>query len=318
MKRSAITAIVSIAIQLSALLGSAASAQQSSGPPPNGASATAPVDLDAYRLTESVDITLDGRVDEAVWANATPITDFTQQEPVEGGVPSEETEVRVVFDEDNLYIAAIIYDDPEGVLAYQRERDAFLNTDDSFQWILDTFLDGRTGYFFEINAAGLMGDGILRGSGGGGGNRGGFGFGGGGGTNKAWDGIWEARTQMRPDGWSAEIRIPFRTLNFDPNLDEWGINFQRTIRRKNEEILWRGHRRREGLRNPIFAGRLTGLSGLSQGLGLESRREAHAPSRRLVGEQLLHAEELGFGRPAGPRCPQRARGAHRCRPWSRR
>ena len=253
-----------------ALPGSTASAQDS-GRQANGAGTTAPVDMLAYRLTEGVDIILDGRVDEAVWASAIPITDFTQQEPVEGGVPSEKTEVRVVFDENNLYIAAIIYDDPDGVLAYQRERDAFLSTDDRFMWILDTFRDGRTGYYFEINAAGLMGDGILRSSRGGGGSRGGFSGFGGGGSNKAWDGIWEARTQMRPDGWSAEIRIPFRTLNFDPNIEEWGINFQRTIRRKNEEILWRGYRRREGLTNPIYAGRLTGLTGLSQGIGLEAR-----------------------------------------------
>ncbi len=92
----------------------------------------------------------------------------------------------------------------------------------------------------------------------------------GGGFNKAWDGIWEARTARLPNGWSAEIRIPFRTLNFDPDLTEWGINFQRTIRRKNEEILWRGFRRNQGLRSPVFAGRLTGLSHLSQGLGLEA------------------------------------------------
>ncbi len=236
--------------------------------------AAAPITLQAHALDGSVDIDLDGRIDEAAWERAVPITDFTQQEPVEGGVPSEETEIRVLFDADNLYIGAIIYDDPDGVLAYQRERDAILSTDDRFMWILDTFRDGRTGYFFEINAAGLMGDGILSGGGGGGGDRGpgGGSFGGGGGgTNKAWDGIWEARTQMRPDGWSAEIRIPFRTLNFDPALDEWGINFQRTIRRKNEEILWRGYRRREGLRSPIFAGRLTGLRNLSQGVGLEAR-----------------------------------------------
>ena len=225
----------------------------------------AEIPLRAYRPQGELQINLDGRIDEAVWERATPITDFTQQEPVEGNQPSEETEIRVVFDDDNLYIGAIVYDDPEQVLAFQRERDASLGTDDRFMWILDTFLDGRTGYFFEINAAGLMGDGVITGGGG----RGGFG-GGGGATNKAWDGIWEARTSMRPDGWSAEIQIPFRTLNFNPNQSDWGINFQRTIRRKNEEILWRGWRRNEGLFKPVFAGRLAGLEGMSQGVGLEA------------------------------------------------
>jgi hypothetical protein len=235
----------------------------------------APVVLEAHELDESIEIELDGRIEEAAWMAATPITDFTQQEPVEGAVPSEETEIRVLFDRDNLYIGAIIYDDPEQVLAFQRQRDAFLSTDDRFMWILDTFLDGRTGYFFEINAAGMMGDALLT-SGGGGGGGGGFG-----GSGRAWDGIWEVRTAMRADGWSAEIQIPFRTLNFNPNLDTWGINFQRTIRRKNEEILWRGYRRNEGLREPVYAGRVTGLRDLSQGLGLEVRPSAVASWRNV-------------------------------------
>ena len=209
----------------------------------------------AHRMDGGTEITLDGRVEEDAWQGAIPITDFTQQEPVEGAGPSQPTEIRVVYDEDNLYIGAVIYDDPEGILAYQRQRDAGLGTDDRFMWILDTFHDGRTGYFFEINAAGLMGDGIL---------------GGGGGLNKSWDGIWEARTARRPDGWSAEIQIPFRTLNFDPAQDTWGINFQRTIRRRQEEILWRGWLRNQGLFSPVYAGDLTGLEGLSQGVGLEA------------------------------------------------
>ena len=259
-----------LAVCAVATVSSAAAAQRQDGQgrPSGGAE---DVDLQAEYLAE-LDIQLDGRIDEDAWSRAVPITDFTQQEPVEGGVPSEETEIRVLFDEDNLYIGAIVYDDPDGILAYQRQRDASLGTDDRFMWILDTFNDGRTGYFFEINAAGLMGDGLISGGGGGrgGGGPGGAGFGGGGG-GKAWDGIWEAQTFRRSDGWSAEIQIPFRTLNFDPSSDTWGINFQRTIRRRNEEILWRGWRRNEGLRNPVFAGDLTGLRNLSQGLGLEAR-----------------------------------------------
>lgn len=229
--------------------------------------------LIAEPLPDGAELDVDGRLDEELWERARPITDFTQQEPVEGAAPSQPTEVRVLFDEDHLYIGAVIYDDPDRVLAYQRQRDARLGTDDRFMWILDTFRDGRTGYFFEINAAGLMGDGILTGGGGG------RGPGGGGGINKAWDGIWEARTAMRPDGWSAEIRIPFRTLNFNPSIDSWGINFQRTIRRRNEEILWRGWRRGEGLFSPIFAGRLEGLENLSQGIGLEAVPSAVASWR---------------------------------------
>ncbi|MCH7530234.1 MAG: carbohydrate binding family 9 domain-containing protein [Gemmatimonadetes bacterium] len=271
MKRTALPAVTTICLALSGAYSIAAAQQSSAAAQPSDEDEL-PV-LEAYRLTDGTDVQLDGRIVEEFWSRAVPISDFTQQDPVEGGEPSERTEVWVVYDEDNLYIGAIIYDDPEGILAFQRERDASLGTDDRFMWILDTFRDGRTGYFFEINAAGLMGDGLMSGSGGG---RGGFGGGGGGGgfsggsSSKAWDGIWEARTARRPDGWSAEIRIPFRTLNFDPNSDTWGINFQRTIRRRNEEILWRGWRRNEGLRRPVYAGELRGLHGMSQGLGLEA------------------------------------------------
>ena len=119
------------------------------------------VDLEAIRISDDLSIDLDGRLDEEAWSLATPISDFTQQYPVEGAVPSERTEIRVVFNEDELFIGAILYDDPSGILAYQKRRDAGLGTDDRFMWILDTFLDGRTGYFFEINAAGLMGDGLI-------------------------------------------------------------------------------------------------------------------------------------------------------------
>jgi hypothetical protein len=213
--------------------------------------------LEAVRIPDNLGIDLDGRLDEEAWGLATPISDFTQQYPVEGGVPSERTEIRIVFSGDELFIGAMLYDDPEGILAYQRRRDAGLGTDDRFMWILDTFLDGRTGYFFEINAAGLMGDGLITGSGGG--------------MRKSWDGIWETRVARGPEGWSAEIRIPFRTLNFDPNIDTWGINFQRTIRRRQEEILWRGYRRNQGVFQPIHAGRVTGLRDLSQGVGLEAK-----------------------------------------------
>jgi hypothetical protein len=222
----------------------------------------------AFRIPEGQQIDLDGSITEEIWKQAVPITDFTQQEPVEGGEPSERTEIWVAYDSDKLYIGAIIYDDPDGILAYQKQRDAFLSTDDRFMWILDTFKDGRTGYFFEINANGMMGDALL---GGGGGRGGGGDFGGGGGgSNRAWDGIWEVRTAIRPDGWSLEVEIPFQTLNFDPSSEEWGINFQRTIRRKNEEIYWRGWHRNESLQRPINAGTLTGLTGLSQGIGLEA------------------------------------------------
>ena len=179
------------------------------------------------------------------------------QEPIEGGKPTENTIIKIAYDENYLYIGAILYDsDPDGIKAFKMRKDAPLNTDDRFMWILDTYLDGRNAYFFEINPRGLMGDGLLS-------------IGQGRSLNKDWDGIWRPWTYIGDFGWSTEIRIPFHTLNFDPKISTWGINFQRTVRRKNEEILWSGHKRNQGLYRPQDAGRLTGLSNISQGLGLE-------------------------------------------------
>ena len=133
----------------------------------NGETDAETVDLIALRLESSASIDVDGRLDEEAWERAIPITDFTQKEPVEGGTPSERTEIRVVYDEDALYIGAILYDDPEGIVVFQKRRDGFLSADDRFMWILDTFQDGRTGYFFETNAVGVMGDALISGGGGG-------------------------------------------------------------------------------------------------------------------------------------------------------
>jgi len=211
----------------------------------------------AFRLSPTDQVSLDGRLDEPSWSQAVVADKFLQLEPIEGQVPSEYTEVRVMYDADNLYIGAVMHDsDPAGIIGHQRRRDEGLGSDDRFMLILDTFLDGRTAYFFETNPAGLMGDGLVRNTG----NTS---------VNKAWDGIWEAQTFQGEFGWSTEIQIPFRTLNFDSNSDVWGINFQRTIRRKNEELIWSGYQRNQGLFRPIHAGRVTGLSDMSQGVGLE-------------------------------------------------
>jgi len=212
--------------------------------------------IEAFSI-ETEDIKLDGKLDESFWNSISGISDFLVQEPIEGGIPTENTVIKVAYDNKYLYIGAIFYDsDPEEIKAFKMRKDAPLNTDDRFMWILDTYLDGRNAYFFEINPRGLMGDGLLS-------------IGQGRSLNKDWDGIWRPWTHIGDYGWSAEIRIPFHTLNFDPKISSWGINFQRTIRRKNEEILWTGYKRNQGIFRPQDAGLLIGLENISQGLGLE-------------------------------------------------
>ena len=184
-----------------------------------------PKSFEAIKIN-SEEIILDGKLDESFWKDIIGIDDFLMQEPIEGGKPTEKTIIKVGYDENYLYIGAILYDsDPNGIKSFKMRKDSPLNTDDRFMLILDTYLDGRNAYFFEINPKGLMGDGLLS-------------IGQGLSLNKNWDGIWRPWTHIGDFGWSTEIRIPFHTLNFDPKISTWGINFQRTVRRKNEEILW--------------------------------------------------------------------------------
>jgi len=231
----------------------------------NDAASSLPRTMQALRLGEADVIRLDGLPDEAVWERVQPATGFLQRDPNNGDPATERTEVRIVYDADRLVLSVICFDtEPERVLGNQMQRDRSFEADDRFMWTIDTFLDGRTGYYFEINPAGAMGDGLVDpGADTGWWNE--FGAG----INRSWDGIWLARVRRTMTGWTAEVEIPFRTVNFDPNAGAWGINFQRTIRRKNEDVLWSGHARNQGLARMTNAGRLEGLSGISQGLGLD-------------------------------------------------
>ncbi len=239
--------------------------------------------LVASRLAADATIDIDGQLLEDVWSTAVPITDFTARLPVEGAEPTWPTEIRVAYDDDALYIGAMLYDHPDSIISFQKRRDVGLGTDDRFMWIFDTFDDDRTGYFFETNANGLIGEGIITGSAGRS-------------VNKSWDTIWEIRTARLQNGWSVEVRIPFLSLNFDPESTAWGINFQRTIRRRNEEIMWRGWLRNQTLFNPAFAGRLEGLQGLSQGIGLELRPYVTGNYRNQPGdpEPTTWPRDVGF------------------------
>ena len=210
--------------------------------------------VQALRLPDGERITLDGRLDEAVWQRALPAKDFIQVDPQNGQPATEATEVRIAFSEDAFYMGVTAFDsEPDKWLGFQRRRDEFLQSDDRFMWRIDTFLDERSGYFFEMNPSGLMADAV-------------FGVNG---MNRAWDGIWNARVLHDDRGWTIEIEIPFRTLNFNPDSDTWGINFQRTVRRKNEDSIWMGWGRNQGLDRMTNAGHVKGINDVTQGKGLD-------------------------------------------------
>ena len=212
---------------------------------------------------------LDGEVlNDPAWAEALPVTGFRQTRPDEGQPATERTEVRIVYTSDTLFFGVVCYDrDPSAIIVADSRRDSDLRDTDSFQIILDTFLDQQNGFVFGTNPAGIEYDGQVanegQGSGrfgGGGGGRPGQGRqqrGAGGGFNLNWDGSWQVSTRISEIGWTAEFAIPFRTLRYPPGVFQtWGLNFQRNIRRRNETAFWAPLPRQFNLYRLSLAGEL--------------------------------------------------------------
>jgi len=213
---------------------------------------------------------LDGMVaNDPVWVAIPPLVDFWQTAPDAGQRASERTEVRIAYTTDTLYFGVVLTDrSPSGLVVSDARRDSPLDDSDSFRIILDTYRDRQNGFIFATNPAALEYDGQVNGEGntspfGGGGGGGGTGrqlAGSGGGFNLNWDGAWEVRTTTSESGWSAEFAIPFRTLRYEPGTGrEWGINFERTIRRRKETAYWAPLPIQFDLMRVSLAGMLTGL-----------------------------------------------------------
>jgi hypothetical protein len=215
-------------------------------------------------------ITLDGTLDEEVWRTAAPAADFLQAEPHEGEAATERTEVRVAFDRDALYIGVVCHDtDPSGIIVNDIRKDFAAGEQDTFEVILDTFADRRNGFVFVTNAAGAKSDTQIA-------NEGRD-------VNTSWDAVWTVATRRDGDGWSAEIRIPFKTLRFERGSDRvWGVNFSRRIRRKNETDYWSPVPRVYNLYRSGLAGTLTGLAAASQGRNLRIKPWIAADAARPV------------------------------------
>ncbi len=211
--------------------------------------------LRAVKITDK--ITIDGRLDESVWADAPKATEFIQREPNEGESISERTEVRVLYDSDNIYFGVTAMDSQAGrVIISELKKDFTVETGDSIQILLDTFHDERNAYEFIVNPAGAKWDAQIA-------NEGRD-------VNQSWDGVWFVKTRIGDDGWTAEIAIPFRTLKFPRTpVQTWGINFQRTIRRRNEESLWAPVPRIYTVQRVSLAGTLEGLEGIEPGSNIK-------------------------------------------------
>ena len=211
---------------------------------------------------------LDGRMDESVWGTAAVVEDFVQQEPNEGAPASERTEVRVLYGGSFLYVGVRAFDSqPDQVIATEMRRDSDRILDeDNFQIVLDTFNDHRSAYMFVTTPLGAKLEQQVFEEGEGGSRRG---FGIATNINRDWDGVWHVATQQTSEGWTAEIAIPMVTLRFpDAQSQEWGINFMRNIRRKNEQAFWAGIPKPYTLTRVSLAGSLTDLESLSRGMDL--------------------------------------------------
>ncbi len=234
------------------------------------AAAVAEPSVRALRIAQ--DIELDGLLDEPAWSMAEAATDFRQREPREGEPATEPTEVRVLHDNETLYVGVRALDrEPERIIARILQRDRIIRSgldegariagDDAVAIILDTFHDHRNAFIFATNPNGAEFDGLITDE-----NPA---------YNGDWRGVWEVAARRTDEGWSAEFAIPFRTLRYPAGSDEqsWGFNIERMIRRKNEETLWSAWARGEGgLHRVSQAGTLVGLGGLPRSrLNLEAK-----------------------------------------------
>ncbi len=208
---------------------------------------------------------VDGNVlDDPAWSQVPPIRGFWQTTPMEGEPASENTEVRVSYTADTLYVGLVAYDRTPGeIVVSDSRRDASLIDTDSFLLIFDTYRDRQNGFVFGTNPVGLQYDGQVSNEGQGSGGAGGLGGqqgGSGGGFNINWDADWEVRSRITEIGWSAEFAIPFRTLRYpQQDAQTWGLNFQRNIRRRNETSYWAPITRQYSLYRLSLAGQLSGL-----------------------------------------------------------
>ena len=206
---------------------------------------------------------LDGNIlKESLWKNIPVITDLEQIKPNYGAPVSEKTEIRVAYTTKTLYVAVVCYDKtPENIVVSDSRRDADLNDDDSFLFILDTYNDQQNGFLFGTNADGMEYDAQIdrEGEGNFSANRQQGGVVGG--TNINWDASWEVKTETGDYGWSAEFAIPLRSIRFNSGDNKtWGINFQRNISKRSETAYWANLPLGFDIKRLSLAGKMNGLN----------------------------------------------------------
>ncbi len=219
--------------------------------------------LQATRTTSTIRI--DGRLDEPAWATAMAATDFRQHEPRAGELATQRTEVRVLYDDNALYIGARMFDtNPSAIIARLARRDENVSGSDLLEIMIDSYHDRVSGYLFRITPAGAIRDATVSATGA---------------TDASWDPVWESSATIDSLGWVAEVRIPFSQLRFTPrdNGQTFGINFRRSVGRLGESSEY-SYTPRRVAGGPHRWGTLTGLSGLPRTRNLELMPYATARS----------------------------------------
>jgi hypothetical protein len=209
----------------------------------------------AKRIDPSQAPKIDGDLSDPAWKLAAPIKDFYQNEPKVGTKPSQATEAWILYDNDNLYVAFRAHDTEPGKIARaMMTRDGQLWKDDVVRFALDPQDTKRHGYAFEVSSGGARGDSLIQNNT----------F-----TITEWNTIWDAKTRIDDKGWTAEFIIPFRSLSFNPNAKSWGFQMGRSVVRNNEPIRWSNISNSIAYYDMSRSGRLEGVNGIEQGLGLD-------------------------------------------------
>ena len=247
------------------------------------------------RMTETPP-QLDGSLQDPVWSTVRPAGGFIQKQPDEGRPATEQTEVRVLYDRENLYIGVMCFDsDPDKIIANIKRRDSKnITENDHIKIMLDTFKDRRSGIVFVTNPLGARLDMQIRKEG----IREGRNYMNNPNVNKDWNGLWQVQTAILSNGWAAEIVIPLCCLRYHEHPKEgWGINILRNIRRKNEESTWAPLSRSFDFNKISMAGTLTGLDELEKGLRLQIKPYvlANQVSRRNDAGELKHDLDFDGG-----------------------
>ncbi|MGH9426671.1 MAG: DUF5916 domain-containing protein, partial [Terriglobia bacterium] len=198
-------------------------------------------------------ITVDGVLEEA-WSKAVPSSGFLQKDPQVGAPATEQTEVRMLYNESSVYFAFHCYDsDPSRIIAKERRRDDALPNDDTSSILLDTFHDHRIAFLFRTNPLATQYDALI--------------------TNESpdinanWDEKWQVAAKIVEDGWIVEIELPLKILRIqsEEDVQTWGIDFERVIRRKNELTYWNNFSRNFQFEQVSQAGHLVELRNLVKG-----------------------------------------------------